>query len=201
MSQAVEQATSGPSRARRRRHGRGPVSRTMRPCVRQGGRSGAGPADAEPCGRSRPSARRLVAADPRLPAGPVGSADRLSLPPDLLGVRRRGDRAPRCRSGAPLLAARAGGPLQSLGRTRRRPRPRSEGAMISHPARPPPIGKIFQPLLDCRRVHPGASSTRIIPNYPIDVALLTIVIMARAHPADGQEHQEHGGHAGARARR
>ena len=44
-----------------------------------------------------------------------------------------------------------------------------------------PIGKIFQPLLD----FVGsvlAFFFSIIPNYPIDVALLTIVIMAALTP-------------------
>ena len=53
------------------------------------------------------------------------------------------------------------------------------------------IGRIFQPLLDA---FGGilAFFYSIIPNYPIDVALLTIVHHGPAHPADGEEHQEHG---------
>src|SRR3984893_15213006 len=68
--------------------------------------------------------------------------------------------------------------MRSVGWTRRRSRSGPEDPMQSliHA-----IGKIFQPLLDAVG---GvlAFFYSIIPNYPIDVALLTIVIMAIITP-------------------
>src|SRR5665213_859029 len=65
-----------------------------------------------------------------------------------------------------------------MGRARHRPRSRTEDPMssLTHS-----IGKIFQPLLDAVGTV-LAFFYSLVPNYPIDVALLTIVIMALLTP-------------------
>src|SRR5664280_2406005 len=65
-----------------------------------------------------------------------------------------------------------------MGRARHRPRSRTEDPMssLTHS-----IGKIFQPLLDAVG-SVLAFFYSIVPNYPIDVTMLTIVIMALLTP-------------------
>ena len=108
-----------------------------------------------------------------------GPTDRVPVPPELLGVRGGGHRAPRRR------AAEAG--WRSSGSARCHPwgghgvDPVPDRRAPCSASLTTPIGKIFQPLLD----FVGsvlAFFYSIIPNYPIDVALLTIVIMAALTP-------------------
>ena len=60
------------------------------------------------------------------------------------------------------------------------------------------IGGIFQPILKFDRRDPGVL-LRTHPELPGRRGAADHRGDGRAHPADGQEHQEHGGHAGARA--